>query len=184
MKFDMVLFNKSLKESDISVIYSGPIWAGGIDGIAEMLQNRLSFDEMPLSASQSVFSVFVEQMNNMLMYSAEKETFEHSSGAKEAARGIFVLGIRERTYFVNTGNFVTVKNADILKNRIEYLNNMDKQELRKFFKEQARSENNNEESKGAGLGLIEIARRATSKIEYELLNQPDGMVYFTMHVTI
>jgi hypothetical protein len=45
-----------LSENNIHVIYSGPIWSSGIDGIAEMLIKRLEFDDMPFSASQSVFS--------------------------------------------------------------------------------------------------------------------------------
>jgi len=47
-----------------------------------------------------------------------------------------------------------------------------------------KSENDNPESKGAGLGLTEIARRATSKIEYEFLPYGEDLSYFTMYVTV
>jgi len=80
MKFNIMQYSKLLAEHNISIIYSGPLWAEGIDGMAEFLQKRLDMDDMPLSESQAVFSVFVEQMNNMLMYSAEKEKHEHPDG--------------------------------------------------------------------------------------------------------
>ena len=185
MKLNLYQYNQMLMDNHISVIYSGPIWTGGIDGMAEMLQRRLDFDDISFNASQCVFSVFVEQMNNMLMYSAEKEYFERSDNSYTAvSKGLFVLGIRDKTYFIQTGNVVTDSSAEFLKNRIDHLNTLDKKEMRQYFKERAKADNDNPESKGAGLGLIEIARRATSRIEYEFTPYGDGLSYFSMHVTI
>jgi hypothetical protein len=138
-------------------------------------------DDMPLSESQAVFSVFVEQMNNMLMYSAEKEKHEHPG---TTTSGIFVLGSVDKSYYVQTGNVIKESSVGLLKERIDYLNTLDKKELRQFYKEQMKSENDNPESKGAGLGLTEIARRATSKIEYEFIPYGEGLSYFTMYVTV
>lgn len=186
-------FNRLLSKSNISVIYSGPIWSGGIDGIAEMLQRRMEYDDLSMNASQAVFSIFVEQMNNMLMYSAEKETFDNGADAPETSRGadaletsrgLFVLGVNDKQYFIQTGNYVTEYSASILKSRIDHLNTLDKKALRKFFKEQMANPDENAESRGAGLGLIEIARRANSRIDYEIMPMGNGMLYFTMYVEI
>jgi len=185
MRFNILEYSKLLAEHNISIIYSGPLWAEGIDGMAEFLQKRLDMDDMSLSASQSVFSVFVEQMNNMLMYSADKERHERpETGTVEKASGIFVLGNHDKSYYVQTGNVIKNSSVGLLKDRIDYLNTLDKKELRELYKEQIKTENNNPESKGAGLGLTEIARRATSKIEYEFIPYGEGLSYFTMYVTV
>ena len=185
MKIDLKNHSRILADHHISVFYSGPIWAGGIDGMAEMLQRRLDFDALPLTSSQSVFSVFVEQMNNMMMYSAEKEHFKRSDGIHtEAPKGVFVLGIQDNTYFIQTGNLVTDSSAEVLKGKIDHLNTLDKKELRQYYKERLKAENTNPESKGAGLGLIEIARRAVLGIEYDVTPYGEGLSYFTMYVTI
>jgi hypothetical protein len=174
-----------LAENNINIIYSGPLWAEVIDGMAEFLQKRLDMDELPLSASQAVFSVFVEQMNNMLMYSAEKEKKEHpENGVREMSKGLFVLGSLDKSYYIQTGNVINDSSVEALKKRIDLLNTLDKKELRNLYKEQRKSENDNPESKGAGIGLIEIARRASSKIEYEFAPYGDGKTYFSMYVTI
>jgi hypothetical protein len=185
MRLNILEYSKQLAEHNVSIIYSGPLWAEGIDGMAEFLQKRLDMDDMSLSASQAVFSVFVEQMNNMLMYSAEKEKREHPEiGAVETSSGIFVLGSCDKSYFVQTGNVIKNSSVGLLKDRIDYLNTLDKKELREFYKEQMKTGNDNPESKGAGLGLTEIARRATSKIEYEFTPYGEGLSYFTMYVTV
>jgi hypothetical protein len=185
MRLNILEYNKLLAEHNISIIYSGPLWAEGIDGMAEFLQKRLDMDEMPLNASQAVFSVFVEQMNNMLMYSAEKEKHERpETGTAEMTSGIFVLGTHDKSYYVQTGNVIKNSSVGLLKERIDFLNTLDKKELRQFYKEQMKAENDNPESKGAGLGLTEIARRAASKIEYEFIPYSEGLSYFTMYVTV
>ena len=177
--------SKMLQDNNIEIIYAGPIWADGIDGMAKMLLKRLEFDGITFNASQSVFSIFVEQMNNMMMYSAEKEQHVNNDGVKtEAAKGIFILGIKNSTYFIQTGNAVKASSAKILKERIDRLNNMDKKELRQYYGERINSDNSNPESRGAGVGLIEIARRASSPIEYELEPLDNDLQYFTMYVKI
>ncbi|MCL2764351.1 MAG: SiaB family protein kinase [Treponema sp.] len=201
MKIDMLQYNKMLMENNISIIYSGPLWADGIDGMAEFLQRRLHMDDMTLSASQSVFSVFVEQLNNMLMYSTEnaretslqdaRETSLHNAEAdcsekakSNIPKGIFLMGKHDNKYFLQTGNYMKSCSVELLKNRIDHLNTLDNQQLRQFMKDQRRAEDDNPDSKGAGIGLIEVARRATSKIDYEFIPCEDGFTYFTIYVTI
>jgi hypothetical protein len=185
MEFNIRHFNKMLDENNIYVSYSGPIWANGVDGIAEMILNRFEYDDIPFSASQSIFSIFVEQINNMMMYSAEKEQRKTSEGrVTNVSRGVFILGIKDSSYFIQTGNWVTEYSAEILKIRIDHLNTLDKKEMRRFYKQQMQAENENMESCGAGIGLIEIARRATGPIEYSFEPQAEGIKYFTLSANI
>ena len=183
--FDMLGYHKMLRENKITLVYSGPLWAEGIGGVAGTLKKRLEYDELPLETSQEVFSVFVEQMNNMLMYSTEKEQFDTPDELhSEAPKGTFILGTKGKSYFIQTGNMMRNETVDPVRNRIDYLNTLDKLELRKYFKEQMRLESSDPESKGAGLGLIEIARRISSKIEYTFTPFDEKYTFFTMYVTI
>jgi len=185
MIVDMLEYYSFIKKFNIDIIYSGPLWAEEIESIGGTLKKRMEFDELPFSASQAVFSVFVEQMNNMLMYSAEKQHFIHSDNRySEMSKGVFILGAKDKTYFVQTGNVIKSNSAEVIKNRIDYLNTLNKQELRKYYKEQIKNENANPESKGAGLGFIEIARRADSQIEYSFIPLGGERSFFSMFVTI
>ena len=185
MKLNIEQYNEMLDQNNVRVIYSGPIWSEGIDGMAEMMRKRLEFDDVPYNASKSVFSIFVEQINNMMMYSADKEMkSSEENGKKEISKGIFVLGIQGDTYFIQTGNLVTDYSAGILKKRIDHLNSLDKKQLRQYHKERLNSNNDNLESQGAGIGLIEIVRRADAPIEYTLKPRGDNLQYFTMYLTV
>lgn len=185
MVVDMIEYYNMITKNDVNIFYGGPIWSEGVEGIANTLKKRLEFDRLPLSASQAVFSVFVEQMNNMLMYSEEKQ---HFTGPEEknldVSKGIFILGAQNKTYFLQSGNVMKSENVNLIKERIDYLNTLDKTELRKYYREQMKRENANPESRGAGLGFIEIARRASSKIEYCFTPFGEGLTFFSMFVTI
>jgi len=178
-------YKKMMDDHQIQIIYDGPIWASGIDGWAEVLLKRLEYEEPATNVSQSVFSVFVEQMNNMLMYSAEKDVQTRADGKQtETSKGIFILGVHNSQYFIQTGNTVTAASADILKTRIDFLNTLDKKGLRQYYRQQINEENKNPESRGAGIGLTEIARRASAPIKYEFEPIDDRLRFFTMYVTI
>jgi hypothetical protein len=120
-----------------------------------------------------------------MMYSAEKDRRDGADGnRREVSKGIFILGIQGFDYFVYSGNVVTDRNAGILKEQIDHLNTLDKKELRQYHKERMKAENDNPGSKGAGLGLIAIARRSSAPIEYEFTPYGDGHQHFTMYVII
>ena len=182
---DMMEHHRMLRDYNINVVYSGPLWAEGIAWVAGTLRKRMEFEELPLETSQEVFSVFVEQVNNMLMYSAEKEQFEAPGEQQtEAPKGTFILGTNGKSHFIQTGNLVRNDAVDLIKNKIDHLNTLDKQELRKYYKKQMRSDSVDNGSKGAGLGLIEIARRISSKIEYAFTPYDEDFTFFAMYVTI
>jgi len=185
MIMDMIGWYKSLNDKKIIFIYSGPLWSEGICEIAGTLNKCLEFDEIPKHTSQEVFSVFIEQMNNMLMYSADMTQF-NADGIKKAKypKGTFILGKEGKTYFIQTGNVMKNESVELAKSRIDYLNTLGKEEIRKYYKEQMKQKDNNPESKGSGLGFIEIARRTTSKIVYSFVPYRKGLTFFTMYVTI
>jgi len=183
--FDMFEYHKMLRENNITLVYSGPLWAEGIGGVAGTVKKRLEYDNLPLDASQEVFSVFVEQMNNMLMYSHETEQFTMPDELHaKAPKGTFILGTKGKAYFIQTGNVMKTDSVELVKNRIDYLNTLSKEELKEYYWEQSLTDDNNPDSKGAGLGLIEIARRISSKIEYSFKKYDEKHTFFTMYVTI
>jgi hypothetical protein len=179
---DMLEFYNMTKKYNMDIIYSGALWADGIEGLGEILKKRMAFEDMSLSAAQAVFSVFVEQVNNMLMYSEERHK------AKEhldyAPKGVFILGSKDNVYIAQSGNVMKNENVETIKKRIDHLNTLDKTGLRKYYMEKIRSGTRDAGSKGGGLGLIEIAKRASAPITYDFKPYGDGLTFFSMCVTI
>ncbi|MGL6193442.1 MAG: SiaB family protein kinase [Thermoguttaceae bacterium] len=176
MSFGMLEYYEMLKKNDINMIYTGPIMKDGIEGIGGVIRKKLEADDLSRNASKAVFSVFVEQMYNMLFYATEKDF--------DVSTGVFMLGGKDKTYFLRSGNIMSKHSVERLKQQIDHLNSLDKDSVKKYYKEQMRQENDNPESKGAGIGLTEIARQASSKIEYSFVPYGDDQTFFEMSVII
>ena len=186
---DMSKYNEVVEKLNIKVIYNGPMWEDGVKGLAEMVRTHLLHDQLPGNASKAIFSVFVEQVTNILMHSTEKEQYAQPPDNElvDVSIGTVIMGNKtdkRDTFFVQTKNMIRDDNTKILKEKIDHLNKLDKTELRQFYKEKVREDDSNSESPGAGLGLIEIARRATAPIGYAFEPISEGLSYFTMYVEI
>jgi len=186
---DMSEYIGVVEKLNIKVIYSGPMWEDGIRGLSEMVKTHLSHEQLQGSTSKAIFSVFVEQVTNMLMYSAEKEQYSLPPDyvITDVSIGSLILGNKtdqRDTFFVQTKNAIKDEDIAFLKEKIDYINTLDKGELRQLHKERVRTENDNPDSQGAGLGLIEIARRATAPIGYSFEPISEGLSFFTMYVEI
>ena len=173
-----------LQKQGIVFAYSGYVTEDVLSGVGEAIKQRLVIDDADTKTLYSVFSVFVEQMQNMIRYSAEKVP----DGAAEPPLiemryGILTIGREGNDYVVHAGNLVAHSDVERLRERLSKIRSMNKEELRVLRKERLRT-GPEEGSKGAGLGLMEIARRASKPIEFDFTDVDDKHVFFALRASV
>ena len=84
---------------------------------------------------------------------------------------------------VCAGNLIELADIDRLNARLSRIRDMSKDELKALYKEQLRAEPE-VGSKGAGLGFMEIARRASKPIEFDFTELDDNRAFFALKATI
>jgi len=94
--------------------------------------------------------------------------------------GIFVIQKKEKKYFITTGNVVEDNKIDNLKTLLDKINGLEEDELKDYYKEVLESGQLSDKG-GAGLGLIEMARKSNNKLIYDFLKLADGLSYFYLH---
>jgi hypothetical protein len=126
-----------------------------------------------------LFGTFIELTQNILRYSAER------SGPPGSGRGIGIVLVSEQedTFTVSSGNLVTAAAADALTRNLAHLATLDREALKQLHKERRRA-GPPAGSVGAGLGLIEVCRRAATPPAYTLLPQDNHTVFFSLSVPI
>lgn len=175
-------FYQSIKEQKIIFCYSGPISQTTVEGIGHTLKLDLELEDAGFTMSQAIFSIFVEQMQNVLNYSAEKVK-EDIELEKELRVGMLVIGQEWDGLYVYCGNKVFNHDVERIKEKIEGIRMLDKDELKALYKEKRRQAPE-EGSKGAGLGLIEMARKAGKPIDYSFTPVDSQYTFFEIKVTI
>jgi hypothetical protein len=168
--------------------YSGYVTEPVLSGVGEALKQKLTIDDADTKTLRSVFAIFVEQMQNIIRYSAEKAhqpppSATEAGALREIRYGILTIGREGNEYVVCAGNLVQRADVPRLKERLNKIRNMSKDELKALYKEQLRSEPE-QGSKGAGLGFMEIARRATQPIDFDFTDVDEAYSFFALKATI
>ncbi|WP_449225612.1 SiaB family protein kinase [Azospirillum argentinense] len=173
---------RDLDEKGIIFSFSGYLSEGILYSLGEALREKMTLEETDGPTVRRVFAVFVEQMQNIIRYSAEKVTGAREK-AVELSAGMVTIGMEGGKVFIVCGN--TVYNADVprLRDRLEHLKSLDKDAIKTYYREQLR-EAPEEGARGANIGLIEIARRASEPIEYDFLEMDEGKSFFCLKARI
>jgi len=170
-----------LRLEGAQIAFCGSFSHGIIEELGLAVRKYLENDAVRKSALMDVFSVYVEAAQNVRNYTAQKL----GAGADPllAPSSILVIARKGERFEVQAGNAVLAGDAAPLVDRVERLSSLDKPGLKALYKEQLRRERP-AGSTGAGLGLIDMSRRASEPLKCELTPLPDGHSYFSLRVVI
>lgn len=166
----------NLSEDGAVFCYNGYLTEELLTSIGTVLKTKLQADNLDKQKIRSVFHFFVEQVQNIIRYSSEFE--ESIDKPCEFRYGLVIVGNRDDTYFVTCANLVDNNNVLQLKSTLDKIHKMDDAALKQLYKQMLRNETP-EQSKGAGVGFIDIARKAT-KFEYDFIKVDDASSYFSV----
>lgn len=175
----MYEFRNYLQSQGIMFCYSGYVTEEILSGIGEALKRKMALDEADTKTTRGVFSVFVEQMQNVIRYSAEIEAKEGEQRNLEMRYGVLTVGKTDGRFFVTCGNLVRKDDVDRLEGALQEIQTMDKSQLKDLYKRKLRGPTP-EGSKGAGVGFIDIARRASGPINFSFEDVAEKHAFFTL----
>ncbi len=176
---EYVEYQKLVLEKGIIFSYGGIVSESVLYSMGEALKQKMTMEETNTNTIKRVFSVFVEQVQNIIRYSAERDGPPHMP----LSSGIVTVGREEDGFFVVCANMVTPEAANELKTRLQDLEGMDPQELKAYYRQKLR-EPQDQDAVGAGLGLLEIARRASAPVEYDLMDFGADRTFFCLKAYI
>lgn len=172
---------KILKESNTELIFSGTFSQGLIEELGEALKERLRNQQLTKSKISTAFFTFVELAQNIKNYLVLQEN--EPEYPKIAGSGVITISRTELGYCVNSGNMIFNKNIDKLEDKLNMVLSMDIDTLNCYYKEAIRTEIDKATGK-AGLGLVQIARKASRPIEYSFEKVDEKFSFYTLTVTI
>lgn len=178
---NLFALRERLAEAGAQITFSGSFSHSVIEELATAVKVYLERAAVQKSSIADVFSVYIEAAQNVRNYTAARL----ASGAdpQEALSSILVIAKRGERYEVHTGNVVAPGDATALAAHLDDLATLDQAALKARYKKQLRR-GLPPGAMTAGLGLIDMARRASRPLSYELTPMPDGRYYFSLRVVI
>jgi hypothetical protein len=177
MLTDLYEFKKDLGKRGIFFCLSGPISQNLVAEIGTTLEQKMTLEDTSKSTVLRVFSTVVENAQNIMRYSDEKE--------EKLSLGIIAVGYEDNHYFVLCGNMIEKNKVERLRSKLTALQNMDKNELKEYYRKQRRKGPAPiDKSRGAGLGFIDMAKKACQPIEFDFKKVNENFYFFSMKTVI
>lgn len=184
MRSNLYEVRQYLEKQGIFFAMNGPISQDVMVEIADTLRQKMRLEEAGSTTILRVFSTLVEQAQNIIYYSAETLPRDDFQECKEGIRlGTIAVGYEDDHYFVLTGNLIERAQVEGLRQKLTVLQKMDKEELKKYYKEQRRKEGETD-SRGAGLGFIEMAKKSGKPIEFDFMEIDENLLFFSVKTVI
>ncbi len=167
---------------NIIIYYSGPVTQSIIEKLGMFLKEKIKHESSP-TITQKVFHIFIEQVQNIINYSAEEWTIINPD--EKVPAGIIIIGTENNgKYFIMCGNLIKKSQKQTLSKHLERIKSSDKETLKKMYKEQLKKDLNIESLEHAGLGFIDIARKASQPLEYAIEDKDNDYAFFSIRVVI
>ena len=168
-----------LPDDRFMLCYSGYVSEDLLDAIGLTLKVRLNEHVEDKKKVKQIFSIFVELMQNLIRYGLEGPKGVTIKDEDHSGFGL-VMVVEETDGFISliSGNYIKSEAVPAMQARLSKVQGKSDEELRALLKDQIRKPTE-ETSKGASLGLTEIARRSAKPIETSFV-QSDDMHHFFM----
>lgn len=176
---DLFGMRESFNQQKIMLCFNGPISRSLIEEIGNALRNYLLADHAHPSSAMDVFGIYIELTQNIRHYSQQQGWSE-----QDATATVVVARDAEGHYVVSAGNIILQQDGEALLARIQSLAGLDKSELKARYKEQLRMPREAGASSGAGLGLIDIARKSSAPLQASLRQLTDGRAFVSVRAVI
>lgn len=176
------LYNKIYNEN-VLLMYKGAITFDLVTSVIETLDRKVNMTESDKKVQKLFYSAAVECVHNLYHHMDEVKGQFDDISEHDAKSGLITVIAKEKYYNIITGNFIPTKNTYDLKDKIEEVNNTDKNGLRALYKETL-SNGEFSEKGTAGLGLIQLARKTGERLNYKFDKVNSEYSYFTFQIKI
>jgi len=179
-KLDLYNFNNQMERHNVMLCFKGAVTSELLSSILGIMESKMENIEETPKIRKKVFNVLVECLQNLYHHI---DKFPDDDCGMDFKSAIFMMGKMEDHYLITTGNFILSENVDKLKTKLDYINGLEKDELKAYYKEVL---NNGQMSNkgGGGLGMIDIARKSGQKLDYSFSHINDKNSFFSLNVKV
>ena len=157
-----------IREDGLKLVYSGSISQRVVSVFAELAIDSIESIANKESVKRTVFHCLVELMQNVAKHGAN----EDSGAVDGTTRCLPTIMEREDQLWISTGNMIRVDQLNRMARIVSLVNNLDEPGLQEYYFDTLSAGSLSKQA-GAGLGLIDIAKRTGHKLYFRFLTVND-----------
>lgn len=162
---DLFRLRETYNSQQMMLCFNGPFSQGLIEEIGSALRRYMEAEaeSASSSAARDVFAVYIEITQNIRHYCQK-----HNYNDTDSSATVVIGRDDDGRYVISAGNIVENADAGAIIEKVNALASLDKAQLKAAYKEQLRRPIDTDAKSGAGLGLIDIARKASAPVSCSL----------------
>ncbi len=165
-------FQGGASAAGVIFYYAGWFDSAMVHVMSTKLKDKLQQEPVSAPIKRKLFSSFIEMAQNVLHYGSMPA--DHASDAQHVP-GSIGIGQDGEAYWIACGNLVPIDQIQRMHDKLSALKSMSIAEIKAAYRAQLANdahETIDTTSKGAGLGLLTIARDSRQPIEFEFISHP------------
>lgn len=167
---------EDMQRNNLNYIYRGLFTQSITDNILLLTEACMHNVGEDSKIKKRIFTILVEGLQNVTRHQ-EIDGEDAASNPNQA--GIFIIQNQNGKYYITTGNPILKANIPTLTKQLEKINSLDPESLKLFYKEVLNNDKISNKG-GAGLGLIEMARKSGNKLDFDFSDINSNYSYFYM----
>ena len=170
---------KSLQSDNLAFMYSGVVSDSITHKIIELTQSNIDSAGNFVRLKNKISFLMAECYQNVARHSKFSVDFVDPLDLK----GAFYVRSFTNTFHIGSVNAIKTENIDSIREKLNQVNSLSPEDLRSLQKQVLRKGKLSDRG-GAGLGIIEMARRTGEEILYEFIPLPNGLSLFFIQLSI
>lgn len=177
MEFDIREWYKEVCRGSVPVSYLGQVSKEVIEDLLLQVEQMGDEKQIQKSVLKKIYSISLELLQNIFHHADNPDT-KSDSNTGNAAFVILEIG---DAYEIIIGNFVKEIHIRKIKDRIKQINSLNTNERKTLYKLILNNQEYTQKG-GGGLGLIDISRKISGSLSYEVYKF--NMEYFFFQFSI
>jgi len=170
---DTIYFFNLLKNDNHCLLYNGSFVDSITTKVIELSEINLNYQSEVKKVQKRVSHLTAECFQNIIRHGGYKEEKKIEDNA-----GFFMSRNISNRYYIASGNLIPADKVNELKTRLELLNSSSADELKALHRETI-TKGELSEKGGAGLGLIDMARKSGNKFSYKFIDyNPEKLLFY------
>jgi hypothetical protein len=176
-------FYDSLERQRVMLSFKGDLTEDLITSLLGAVEQKLPSIEPDAKTRKRVFNVVMECLQNLFHHNAHLKLTDGRPVRTADPHGVVMIARTDVGYSVLTGNFMVGAEVERLRTHLDRINTLTPEMLRDLYVEKL-ADGTYSQSGGGGLGMIDIARKSGSKLEYGFVPYDADNAFFSLNVNV
>jgi len=163
-----------MKKERLMFVYRGVITKDNSVPLLMLLEKEMEHSEFGFVGRKRLFMFVLESLQNVS---------RHSNDTEHAGMSLVIYSKLNGGYTVTTGNVISSSNIPDLKKRLDEINHLGTGEIRSVYRQMLSNAEFSQKG-GAGLGLIEMAKKTGNKLDYDFVKLDGENSYFILSKSV